>query len=66
MTDAITAEEALRFAEKYVLRSATLENEVADLKKELKLADECVADLRKEYLALERDLALAERRLDRD
>ena len=59
MTDDITAEEALRFAEKYVLRSATLENEVADLKKELKIADERVESLR-------HDLKLADRSLDHD
>ena len=44
----VAVEEWMNFARKYVLRTATLENEVADLAKELRLADKCIADLRKE------------------
>lgn len=41
-------EEWVNFARKYVLRTATLENEVERLKNELRIADEGIASLTKE------------------
>ena len=46
--DEITAEQWMAFASKYVLKAASLSEQVEGLQRELELADECIQTLKAE------------------